>query len=75
MLPDGDIPHRLRATGAASVAAGAVSLPVGALLGTHPLLVLIAVLVHRMVPATGADPHHWLGAQAAAGNRLQHGPR
>jgi CBS-domain-containing membrane protein len=51
--------------------AGAVAL-LGVLLGAHPLfvltpvlsgsllLVLIAVLFHRMVPATGAYPHHWL---------------
>ncbi|MFM7087220.1 MAG: HPP family protein [Cyanobium sp.] len=51
--------------------AGAVAL-LAVLLGAHPafvlmpvlcgslLLVLIAVLFHRMVPATGAYPHHWL---------------
>ena len=50
---------------------GAVAL-LGVLLGAHPLfvltpvlsgsllLVLIAVLFHRMVPSTGAYPHHWL---------------
>ncbi len=51
--------------------AGAVAL-LGVLLGAHPvfvltpvlsgslLLVLIAVVFHRLVPATGAYPHHWL---------------
>ena len=51
--------------------AGAVAL-LGVLLGAHPLfvltpvlsgsvlLVLIAVVFHRMVPATGGYPHHWL---------------
>jgi CBS-domain-containing membrane protein len=51
--------------------AGAVAL-LGVLLDAHPLfvltpvltgsllLVLIAVVFHRLVPATGAYPHHWL---------------
>jgi CBS-domain-containing membrane protein len=51
--------------------AGAVAL-LGVLLNAHPpfvlvpvlsgslLLVLIAVLFHRLVPATGTYPHHWL---------------
>ena len=51
--------------------AGAVAL-LGVLLGAHAgfvlmpvlsgsmLLVLIAVLFHRLVPATGDYPHHWL---------------
>lgn len=51
--------------------AGAVAL-LGVLLGAQPmfaltpvlsgslLLVLIAVIFHRLVPATGAYPHHWL---------------
>lgn len=50
---------------------GAVAL-LGVLLGADPffvlmpvlsgslLLVLIAVVVHRLIPATGAYPHHWL---------------
>ena len=51
--------------------AGAVAL-LGVLLQVHPLfvllpvltgsllLVLIAVVFHRLVPASGAYPHHWL---------------
>lgn len=51
--------------------AGAVAL-LGVLLGAHPafvltpvldgslLLVLIAVIFHRLVPATGSYPRHWL---------------
>lgn len=51
--------------------AGAVAL-LGVLLGAHPLfvltpvlsgsllLVLIALIFHRLMPATGSYPHHWL---------------